>query len=267
MKANLVIPKNKLLQKFIQYFFFIENADKTYENTFVCYPNTNYCLGLHRGNEVIKLSDSEYKVAISNNFHSYLSGIYQKPMSINYSGKFRGVWINFEPLGLEMLSGEKVSDNTFSMDVIEELFPNKWLEIYDLAFENENPNACAEKLENFFLDNLPSKNKFKYIPFNELEFERIEDLKDVYNKSYRSIYRIYKDSLNVSPKEFGNIQRLRKSINHIHSPHSLTTIAYESGFADQSHMIRNFKKFTGLSPKKFRKESNIVNQKLCWTIS
>lgn len=33
--------------------------------------------------------------------------------------------------------------------------------------------------------------------------------------------------------------------------HSLTTLAYEGNYYDQAHFIKNFKIFTGVSPKKF----------------
>jgi AraC family transcriptional regulator len=35
--------------------------------------------------------------------------------------------------------------------------------------------------------------------------------------------------------------------------HSLTEIAFASGFADQSHFIRAFKRFTGLLPLAYKK--------------
>ncbi len=266
MKATLVVPKNPLAKKFIQYFFFIENKDIGCSKSFVCYPNTNYCLGIHKGNKVEKCSDSNFTVLPHNNFHSYLSGIYQKPMNVDYSGIFSGLWINFEPMGLEMLSGEKVSENLFIQDAIESVLPQKWSQIYDLAFCDSNPYACASKLENFFLTSLSTKNSFEYIPFNEIHANHVDDLKKVYYKSYSSINRLYKNSLNVSPKEFLNILRFRRSIKNIHSIKRLTDIAYQEGYSDQAHMIREFKKYARLTPKDFRKQSKIIQKQLCLTI-
>lgn len=266
METTLVIPKNTLLKKYIQYFFFVENDSPEYDTSLACYPNTNYCLGIHKGSKLEKSSDLNFEVLPHNDYHSYLSGIYQKPMSVHYAGIFKGLWINFEPLGLEMLSGEKVSANLFLQNAIETILPKNWKNIYDLAFSSKNPKVCAKRIEDFLLSNLPNKNKFEHIPFNQIEVKQVDDLKNVYYKSYSSINRLYKNSLNTSPKEFLNILRFRRSINQIHSFERLTDIAYEEGYSDQAHMIREFKRYTGLTPKKFRNQSKLIQKQLCMTI-
>jgi AraC-like DNA-binding protein len=48
--------------------------------------------------------------------------------------------------------------------------------------------------------------------------------------------------------------RIEKSINLLNeSTHSLAEIAYLTGFSDQSHFNRTFKKYTGKNPSEFRK--------------
>ena len=238
---------------------------KINDKTHISYPNTNYCLGLQKGSKLVRVSDAEYEVLPSGNYRSYLTGIYQKPISIHYRGGFSEVCIDFEPLGLEMLTGVKISDNTFIPDVIEAAFPQYLSEIYDLAFGCNDQNFCAAKLEEFFLANLPDKNKFEYFAFNENKALQVDDLREIYHKSYRSIHRFYKDSLNISPKEFLNLRRLRRSIRQIHSANKLTNIAYDVGFSDQAHFTGNFKKYTGLPPKIFRRQSSLIDKTLCWT--
>jgi AraC-like DNA-binding protein len=187
-------------------------------------------------------------------------------MQVHYEGSFNGVWINFEPLGLEMLSGRDVSANLFIQNAIETSFPKNWQTIYDLAFSSNNPYSNVKKLENFFLQTLPSKNKFEYIPFNKVSVNKVENLKDIHYMSYSSINRLYKNTLNISPKEFLNIQRFRRSVRQIHSIKRLTDIAYKEGYSDQSHMIRSFKQYTGISPKEFRKQSQIIQSKICFSM-
>ena len=265
MKVELIRPKNELLRQFIQYFFFIKNDDEKYDKTHVCYPNTNYCLGLHKGNKLVKLSETDYKVLPSKNYQSYLTGIYQKPINVHYQGSFSEVCIDFEPMGLEMLTGVKISNNVFVQDAIELAFPNYKSKIYDLAFGSKNKHLCAEKLEKFFLANMPDKSKFEFAGFNKFNATQVDDLKDVFYKSYRSIHRLYRGSLDMSPKEFLSLRRLRRSISQLHSASPLTQIAYTEGFSDQAHMTREFKKYTNLTPKHFRKQSSLVDEILCWT--
>ncbi|MCB1023280.1 MAG: hypothetical protein KDB79_02750, partial [Acidobacteria bacterium] len=101
MRVELIRPRNALLRKYIQYFFFISNSQEDYDKTHICYPNTNYCLGLLKGSRLHRLSDTNFEVVPSTSYRSYLTGIYQKPINVSYQGRFDEVCIDFEPLGLE----------------------------------------------------------------------------------------------------------------------------------------------------------------------
>jgi AraC-like DNA-binding protein len=59
---------------------------------------------------------------------------------------------------------------------------------------------------------------------------------------------------NLSFGEYIRKQRIEKAIEYLHtSAYSLTKIAYLTGFSDQSHFTRIFKKQTGKSPSEYRK--------------
>jgi AraC-like DNA-binding protein len=60
---------------------------------------------------------------------------------------------------------------------------------------------------------------------------------------------------NLSFGEYIRKQRIEKAIELMHNPsYSLTEISYLTGFSDQSHFTRIFKKHAGQSPSAFRKE-------------
>jgi AraC-like DNA-binding protein len=60
---------------------------------------------------------------------------------------------------------------------------------------------------------------------------------------------------NLSFGEYIRKQRIEKAIDLMAKPgHSLTDIAYLTGFSDQSHFTRIFRKHTGLSPSDYRKK-------------
>ena len=61
------------------------------------------------------------------------------------------------------------------------------------------------------------------------------------------------DQVGVAPKEFCRLLRFNHAIKMklYHSGLTWTNIAHACGFFDQMHLIKDFKKFTSLSPKKF----------------
>jgi AraC-like DNA-binding protein len=67
---------------------------------------------------------------------------------------------------------------------------------------------------------------------------------------------------NLSFGDYIRKQRIEKAIDYLNnSAYSLTKIAYLTGFSDQSHFTRIFKKQTGKNPSVYRKESKKVKNK------
>ncbi len=56
----------------------------------------------------------------------------------------------------------------------------------------------------------------------------------------------------VSPANFIQIKRVNKIRHSLKKNLSLSEIAYECGFSDQSYMIKVFKKYTGYTPSKIQ---------------
>lgn len=59
---------------------------------------------------------------------------------------------------------------------------------------------------------------------------------------------------NLSFGDYIRKKRIDKAIELLQTPYSLTEIAYLTGFSDQSHFTRIFKKHTGKNPSDYRKE-------------
>lgn len=74
--------------------------------------------------------------------------------------------------------------------------------------------------------------------------------------SERYIEQLFKDYIGVLPKDYLNILRFHRSLRYLHHngiPHA--ELAYACGYADQSHFIREFKKYTGVTPTNYSKEN------------
>ncbi|WP_295125501.1 helix-turn-helix transcriptional regulator [uncultured Chitinophaga sp.] len=67
---------------------------------------------------------------------------------------------------------------------------------------------------------------------------------DAFEKRFRTL-------IGASPKQFASIVRLRHLIAQYPSHASLTAASYEAGYFDQSHFIKDFKLFTGETPRQF----------------
>jgi AraC-like DNA-binding protein len=85
----------------------------------------------------------------------------------------------------------------------------------------------------------------------------LPDIRDTVNLSERSFERRFGQYIGISPKVFSNICRFQSTLHQLrHNQYArLSDIAFDHGYADQSHFIRSFKAFAGYSPFQYRKES------------
>ena len=69
----------------------------------------------------------------------------------------------------------------------------------------------------------------------------------------RHLERQFIQKIGMSPKQLGKVIRLQSALKSMLNRRSgtLTDIAYESDYYDQAHFIKDFKEFTGTTPKQF----------------
>lgn len=69
----------------------------------------------------------------------------------------------------------------------------------------------------------------------------------------RQLERNFVKQIGISPKQLGKVIRLQSALKMMlnEEGEKLTNIAYENEYYDQAHFIKDFKEFTGISPKDF----------------
>lgn len=82
-----------------------------------------------------------------------------------------------------------------------------------------------------------------------------------HNITTRYLQRLLHQHTGLSPKSFDKINRFQHSLKMIsRNEQPFTSIAYACGYFDQSHFIRDFKSFTGLTPSSYLSNLTPVNQ-------
>jgi AraC-like DNA-binding protein len=78
--------------------------------------------------------------------------------------------------------------------------------------------------------------------------ESLSISQDAFEKRFRRV-------VGTTPKQFASLVRFRHLLNNQMPGRSLTELAYESGYYDQAHFIKDFRSFTGQAPHDFFKSS------------
>jgi AraC-like DNA-binding protein len=95
---------------------------------------------------------------------------------------------------------------------------------------------------------------------------RLEEVKNELNISYRYLRKTFHQQIGLSPKLFSKISRFSTAFQLLQSGRfdKLTDLAYQLGYYDQSHFIREFKYFTRTTPLQFSKEDHPLYNQIYW---
>lgn len=88
----------------------------------------------------------------------------------------------------------------------------------------------------------------------------IEEICEQTGFSKKQLERKFLASAGTTPKIFSRVSRFLFICHHLkeNNGKTLTELAYECGFYDQAHFIKEFKDFSGFTPKEFFTRNNVV---------
>ena len=81
----------------------------------------------------------------------------------------------------------------------------------------------------------------------------VDELSEQLQVNRRQLERRFSLATGLGPKQLSKMIRLQAALKKLlgNQSASLTAVAYESDYYDQAHFIKDFKEFTGMSPKMF----------------
>jgi AraC-like DNA-binding protein len=90
-------------------------------------------------------------------------------------------------------------------------------------------------------------------------FDNIENVASRYGFTSRYLQKLFLQYTGLTPKLYSKINRFQNSLKLVtQKDASLTSIAYDCGYFDQSHFIREFKAFTGYTPSGYMVDSSPI---------
>ncbi len=147
--------------------------------------------------------------------------------------------------------------HSFNLNDANKIFESLEDKISNAADANERIKVFEEFLIKRI--NMPKNYYFNIIKDSVEFFETsvncpsIKQIAGKYSLSERQFERIFKDYVGLPPKSFAEIMRFKRAFFSLKKHNDLTKISYSSGYYDQSHFIRTFKKLSGYTPGEFLK--------------
>jgi len=186
----------------------------------------------------------------------FISGINTAPVILSHSSHHAFFGLRLHPHVIKALlsvpSGE-FTDKTIDLTLIDPKFNQLWHQLYLISFEQRialiNKWICQVYKEPCDLD--MAIGKFLAGPVIDLT---VALLSKEFCSSQRNLTRKFNQVLGMCTEEAILYQKYLRSLEAVHlTSRTLTEIAYQSNFYDQSHFAREFKRYAGLTPRDYRK--------------
>lgn len=211
-------------------------------------------LVFHQGKQLLSLKEKDLQPK------AFISGQCIGFSDVCSTGAIVMIVVVFQPyaakaflrLPLELFFGQNVST--------EDVEDKELSELAKKVEDTQEDGACIRFIETFLIHRLISLSDFRLervsaalLEINSQPQINISKLADISCWSSKQFGRVFMEYVGATPKDFMRIVRMQRALHKIQCNPTLplVQVAYECGFADQSHMIKEFKLFSGYTPTEY----------------
>lgn len=190
----------------------------------------------------------------------FLYGQTLKPVHMATEGRFRIVIFMLHPYAIRPLLGMKADELTntcFDLGNLPTLSGVSLLEglshTDSVTDQVETVSSCLLRMLQL---NCPKTDRMLDFAVGRIVSSggdaSLSELQQTLHISERTFERRFEQYIGISPRLFARICRFQSTLRQLtgRKYEKLSDVAFDNGYADQSHFIRSFKEFTGFSPLK-----------------
>jgi AraC-like DNA-binding protein len=256
LNPKIFEPHNELTE-FIKRYWTLEGEKENtpLKNTIV--PDGTMKLIFHYGDTYKHHSKSGKIIILPKCF---LIGQLTKPYVIEPLGVTGSFVVQFKPNGFLPFTSIPIKEMENTAIPLDKLFGERGKNLGERILNANSTYERIQIIETFLLNELADKKTIDNIVkstietiFNSNGRFSVSEFSKSTNINRRQLARKFSSAIGLSPKQLAKTIRIQTTLkallNNKHT--SLTDLAYENEYFDQAHFIKDFKEFTGLTPKEF----------------
>lgn len=250
LKVEKFIPSPALLP-FVREFFIIESEEEAYGKTI---PDTSIVMAFRYKGSVARNNGHDRLTLPA----TALAGLRTSARQFCYTDHTANLLVAFTPGGINAFTRLPAHELFEQHISSENIFPSS--ELNDILQQLAEANTHEQRIDiiqSFLVRHLTNHTPDRLIG-HALQLIRRHNgnlkIKDLVSQLYISqdaFEKKFRSAIGATPKQYASIIRLRNLITKAPSQTSLTRAAYEAGYFDQSHFIKDFRLFTGQTPGDF----------------
>lgn len=190
----------------------------------------------------------------------FVIGQLTRPLEIEPTGETGIFAVRFHPNGFLPFTNIPIKEMENTAVSLERLFGKDGQGIEQKILNASSISERIKLIEIFLLSRLTAIETVDRIVKSTVEIIlmangqlSVDELSRQTNVNRRQLVRRFSSVIGLSPKQLSKTIRLQATFKMLLSKQftSLTSVAYDNEYYDQSHFIKDFKEFTGFTPKEF----------------
>ncbi len=252
-----IFEPNSELAEFVKCYWTLESAKENtpLKNTII--PDGTMKLIFHYGDTYKHHLTNKESIILPKCF---LIGQLTRPYVVEPLGITGSFVVRFLPNGFLPFSTIPIKEMENTAIPLDKLFGKEGEEIGNAILIANSTSERINLIENFLLKRLTNKKTIDTIVKSTIETIlntngqfSVNELSQQNNINRRILARKFSSTIGLSPKQLSKTIRIQATLKKLLAKEvtSLTDLAYENEYFDQAHFIKDFKEFTGLTPKEF----------------
>lgn len=196
----------------------------------------------------------------------FFIGIWDRPVTLSSHARITGtIGIELSPSGVHRFTSYSASETTNRIFSFGDIYGIIGRQIIEQLTNTSDPMAKVDVLQDFLVKIVRTTNRHNtiidYSVSSIRETSGLIEIKELERKtgySKRYLDMLFKDYLGISPKTLASIIRFQTFYNAW--ANSDNTMFYRNNmldlYFDQAHFIKEFKRYTGYTPKQYANERN-----------
>lgn len=191
----------------------------------------------------------------------YLHGHTVEPITLDIDGPFRLISIRLYPFAVRMLIGvdpKILNDDCYDLRLVKNVDTQQTIEKLDRLDDWDKVIEVLAEYFNELLKNASTNPDYRAKLAINLILKAngtmsIRELREKLGVTERTLERNFIKEVGVTAKQFSKIIQFSSTLQQMTETDyvNLTEVGYDNFFADQSHFIRSFKRYTGKTPKEY----------------
>ncbi|HEX3008142.1 MAG TPA: helix-turn-helix domain-containing protein [Bacteroidales bacterium] len=257
MKFQFVQPAG-ILSQYIKHYWILESDASEGNVTERVIPTGNIELMFHYGEPFRVMHPDENTIAQP---RSFISGLSSNYADVSTQGQAGVIAVTFYPFGACNFFHFPLADiEDASVDLLD-IFNKEFRVVEEKIHLAPSINQKVAHIEAFLLKHFNPVNPhdFSFLNYSisviaqQRGMISASDLSEHLCVSTKSLERKFATLLGKTPKQFLKIVRFQEIIKNLSAGGDLrlTELAYETGYFDQAHFIKDFKMLSGYTPREF----------------